>query len=52
MKSKLGDKQRLQHILLAIEEIEIIRRAKVRKAKLYYLRTRIGKSTRLKERFN
>lgn len=35
-----------------IEEIEIIRRAKVRKAKLYYLRTRIGKSTRLKERFN
>ncbi len=35
-----------------IENIEIIRRAKVRKAKLYYLRSRIGKSTRLKERFN
>ncbi len=35
-----------------IQNIEIIRRAKVRKAKLYYLRYRIGKSTRLKERFN
>ncbi len=34
-----------------IENIEIIRRAKVRKAKLYYLRARVGKSTRLKERF-
>lgn len=34
-----------------IENIQIIRRAKVRKAKLYYLRTRVGKSTRLKERF-
>ncbi len=36
----------------SIESIEIIRRAKVRKAKLYYLRNRIGKSTRLKERFD
>ncbi len=35
-----------------INNIEIIRRAKVKKAKLYYLRSRIGKSTRLKERFN
>jgi large subunit ribosomal protein L19 len=35
-----------------IQNIEIVRRAKVRKAKLYYLRSRIGKSTRLKERFN
>ena len=34
-----------------IDNIQIIRRAKVRKAKLYYLRTRVGKSTRLKERF-
>ncbi len=34
-----------------IENIQILRRAKVRKAKLYYLRTRVGKSTRLKERF-
>lgn len=34
-----------------IQNIEIIRRAKVRKAKLYYLRNRIGKGTRLKERF-
>lgn len=35
-----------------IQNVEIIRRAKISKAKLYYLRTRIGKSTRLKERFN
>lgn len=34
-----------------IENIQIVRRAKVRKAKLYYLRNRVGKSTRLKERF-
>ena len=30
-----------------IKSIEILRRAKVRKAKLYYLRERIGKGTRL-----
>ena len=35
-----------------IQNIEIIRHTKVRRAKLYYLRNRIGKSTRLKERFN
>lgn len=35
-----------------IQNIEIVRRAKIRKAKLYYLRSRIGKSIRLKERFN
>jgi large subunit ribosomal protein L19 len=34
-----------------IQNIKIIRHAKVRKAKLYYLRDRIGKATRLKERF-
>ena len=31
----------------SIKEIEILRRAKVRRAKLYYLRDRIGKGTRL-----
>ena len=35
-----------------IQAIEIVRRAKIRKAKLYYLRNRIGKATRLKERFD
>lgn len=35
-----------------IKSIEILRRAKVRRAKLYYLRDRIGKATRLKERFD
>nr|YP_009396885.1 ribosomal protein L19 [Ophidocladus simpliciusculus]ARW66071.1 ribosomal protein L19 [Ophidocladus simpliciusculus] len=35
-----------------IVNIEIIRRSKVRKSKLYYLRSRSGKATRLKQRFN
>lgn len=34
-----------------IKTIEILRRSKVRRAKLFYLRQRIGKATRLKERF-
>lgn len=33
-----------------IEKIEILRRGKVRRAKLYYLRERIGKSARIKEK--
>lgn len=35
-----------------IESIKILRRAKVRRAKLYYLRDRVGKATRLKQRFD
>nr|QCI08581.1 ribosomal protein L19 [Spermothamnion repens] len=34
-----------------ILDIIIIKRAKVRKAKLYYLRNRSGKATRLKQKF-
>ena len=34
-----------------IKDIKIISRAKVRRAKLYYLRGRTGKSARLKRRF-
>jgi len=34
-----------------IKTIEIVRRAKVKRAKLYYLRERTGKSARLKTRF-
>ena len=33
-----------------IEQIKVVRHAKVRRAKLYYLRDRSGKSARLKER--
>ncbi len=33
-----------------IEKIEIVRRAKVRRARLYFMRGRSGKSARLKER--
>ena len=33
-----------------IEEIEVVRRGAVRRAKLYYLRERRGKSARIKER--
>lgn len=35
-----------------IASIQVTRRAKVRRAKLYYLRDRVGKSTRLKQRFD
>jgi large subunit ribosomal protein L19 len=35
-----------------IESIKVIRRGKVRRAKLYYLRDRIGKATRVKQRFD
>jgi large subunit ribosomal protein L19 len=35
-----------------IEKIEIVKRGKVRRARLYYLRERYGKSARIKERFN
>ena len=35
-----------------LERVVIDRRAKVRRAKLYYLRDRTGKSARLKQRFN
>lgn len=32
-----------------IEKIEVVRRGKVRRAKLYYLRERVGKAARIKE---
>ena len=35
-----------------ILNIEVIKKARVRRAKLYYLRTRSGKATRLKQRIN
>jgi large subunit ribosomal protein L19 len=33
-----------------IQEIEVTRRGDVRRAKLYYLRDRVGKATRIKEK--
>jgi large subunit ribosomal protein L19 len=35
-----------------VADIKIIRRGKVRRAKLYYLRDRVGKATRIKQRFD
>jgi large subunit ribosomal protein L19 len=35
-----------------IATIKVIRRGKARRAKLYYLRDRVGKATRLKQRFD
>ena len=35
-----------------VKTIEVLRRAKVKRAKLYYLRERTGKSARLKTKFN
>ena len=32
-----------------IEKVEVVRHGKVRRAKLYYLRNRVGKATRVKE---
>jgi large subunit ribosomal protein L19 len=35
-----------------VQDIKILKRAKIRRSKLYYLRNRIGKATRLKENYN
>ncbi|AFY65519.1 50S ribosomal protein L19 [Geitlerinema sp. PCC 7407] len=35
-----------------VANIKVVRRGKVRRAKLYYLRDRVGKATRLKQRFD
>ncbi len=35
-----------------VDNIEIVRRGKVRRAKLYYLRERVGKAARVKEDIN
>ncbi len=35
-----------------IAEIKIVSRGKVRRAKLFYLRQRVGKATRIKQRFD
>jgi large subunit ribosomal protein L19 len=35
-----------------IDSIKVLRRGKVRRAKLYYLRDRVGKATRVKQRFD
>ena len=33
-----------------VEKVDVIRRGKVRRAKLYYLRDRVGKASKVKER--
>ncbi len=33
-----------------LDKIEVVRRGRVRRARLYYLRNRVGKATRIKER--
>ena len=35
-----------------VDSIKVLRRGKVRRAKLYYLRDRVGKATRIKQRFD
>lgn len=35
-----------------IASVKIVRRGKVRRAKLFYLRERVGKATRVKQRFD
>jgi large subunit ribosomal protein L19 len=33
-----------------VEKVEVVRKGKVRRAKLYYLRDRVGKATKVKEK--
>ena len=33
----------------SVENVEVVRKGKVRRAKLYYLRTRVGKAAKVKE---
>ena len=35
-----------------IDKIEVVRQGKVRRAKLYYLKDRVGKATKVKEKIN
>ncbi len=35
-----------------LEKVELVRKGKVRRAKLYYLRQRVGKAAKVKERFD
>ncbi len=35
-----------------VEKVEIVRKGKVRRAKLYYLRDRVGKAAKVKERLS
>ncbi len=35
-----------------VDKIKVVRRGKVRRGKLYYLRDRVGKATRIKQRFD
>ena len=35
-----------------LKSFEILRRSKIRRSKLYYLRSRVGKATRLQQRFD
>ena len=36
----------------AVEKVEVVRTGKVRRAKLYYLRDRVGKAAKVKGKFN
>ncbi len=36
----------------AVEKVEVVRTGKIRRAKLYYLRDRVGKAAKIKSKFN
>src|SRR5690606_14413207 len=48
--NRLGVERIFPVISLAIENIELLRSGKVRRAKLYYMRGRHGKAARIKEK--
>ena len=41
-----GEKSRIQ---VFVDKVEVVRKGKVRRAKLYYLRNRVGKAAKVKE---
>ena len=53
VKVKEGSRERIQVFPIhspSIDHIEVVRNGKVRRAKLYYLRSRVGKGAKVKEK--
>jgi large subunit ribosomal protein L19 len=49
-KSKLGSTFKVKKISGGVAKIEVIRKGKVKRAKLYYMRELVGKAARIKEK--
>ena len=51
MVGTIGVEKVLPVHLPSLKKVEVVRRGKVRRAKLYYLRERVGKSAKIREAF-